>query len=147
MKKAGSWNCLARPVPLQKASRDAARGRCSCCYSPDTRPSPGAADTSKAHRSYLLGRRHGPSVVAAEVGLQVQQVRVADRGVVIQDQPQRQFLRELVIQLSPIQVVVENAPARRKRRSCPTGARSQAVVNLHPEGIGVKEIRAVKIPK
>src|SRR5712692_9917504 len=77
----------------------------------------------------LLSGRDGPSVETAEVGLQIQQAGVGDCCVVVQNQPQRQFFRELVIQLRAIQVIIENALPGRKRRGYPACARSQAVIN------------------
>src|SRR6266478_1553416 len=75
-----------------------------------------------------FGRRNGSAVEAAEVGLQIEEIRIGNRGVVIQDQPQRQFLGELIIQLGAVQIVVEDALPWGKRRRCPSGPRSQTIV-------------------
>src|SRR6266436_7832379 len=82
-------------------------------------------------RRELLRRRKRPVHVirAAKAPLQIKQLCVGNRRVVIQDQPQGKFLRELIIEFRAVQVVVEDAVPRRKRRWHRAITRSQPVVN------------------
>src|SRR6266446_1255440 len=79
----------------------------------------------------LLGGRERPIDVigAAETPLQIEELRVGDGGVVVQNEPQGQFLCKLIIQLRAIQVVVENAVPRGKGRRHRAFTGSQPVID------------------
>src|SRR6266571_6444618 len=97
------------------------------------------ADIDRRPRMQQIGQQHigrelfcwrdRAAVEAAEVGLQIEETGIGERRVVIEDQTQRQFLRELVVQFGAVQVIVEDALSGRKWRRCPAGSRPQAVVN------------------
>ena len=60
-------------------------------------------------RKLLRGRERPAGVIkAAEASLHIEKLRVGDCRVVIENQPQRQFFCELIIQFRAIQVIVEN---------------------------------------
>src|SRR5260370_251382 len=56
----------------------------------------------------MFGGSERPAMPAAEDGLQITEVGICGGGVVVQDQAQRKFLGELIIQLRAHQMVVEN---------------------------------------
>ena len=48
------------------------------------------------------------AIETAEVGLQIEQLGIRERGVVVHDEPQRKLLRELVVQPRAHQMVIED---------------------------------------
>src|SRR5437660_3094212 len=77
----------------------------------------------------LFGWEQWPAGVAAKIGLNIEELLVGQGCVIIDDDPKRQFLGELIFNFGAKQVIVKDGLTRRKTRRGGIRAGSQAVVD------------------